>query len=103
LRSLAFDAAAIDGPVVLVGHSQGGAVITQAPGLMALNDVDPSVDNEHFKAQRSQGIALGRLATTDEVADAALFLASGLSSFTTGAACPSTAATTRSNTARKAS
>lgn len=38
LRSLAFDAAAvgaavsaIDGPVVLVGHSYGGAVITQAP------------------------------------------------------------------------
>ncbi len=37
LRSLAFDAAAIaamvtaiDGPVVLVGHSYGGAVITQA-------------------------------------------------------------------------
>jgi pimeloyl-ACP methyl ester carboxylesterase len=37
LRSLAFDAAAIaahvdaiDGPVILVGHSYGGAVITQA-------------------------------------------------------------------------
>ncbi len=37
LRSLAYDAAAIstrvaaiDGPVVLVGHSYGGAVITQA-------------------------------------------------------------------------
>src|ERR1700759_2024650 len=37
LRSLAFDAAAIravvqaiDGPVLLVGHSYGGAVITQA-------------------------------------------------------------------------
>src|SRR5467141_3009687 len=30
LRSLAFDAAAIAGLVVLVGHSYGGAVITQA-------------------------------------------------------------------------
>jgi pimeloyl-ACP methyl ester carboxylesterase len=42
LRSLAFDAAAvaahvgaIDGPVVLVGHSYGGAVITQASADLA--------------------------------------------------------------------
>src|SRR5258708_4305228 len=41
LRSLAFDAAAIaahvgaiDGPVVLVGHSYGGAVITQASAAL---------------------------------------------------------------------
>ena len=46
------------------------------------------LDAEQFKTQRSQGIPLGRLATTDEVANAALFLASGLSSFTTGAALP---------------
>src|ERR1700722_11797667 len=42
LRSLAFDAAAIaslvtaiDGPVVLVGHSYGGAVISQASAALA--------------------------------------------------------------------
>ena len=42
LRSLAFDAAAladfvaaIDGPVLLVGHSYGGAVITQASATLA--------------------------------------------------------------------
>jgi NAD(P)-dependent dehydrogenase (short-subunit alcohol dehydrogenase family) len=61
---------------------------TETPGLMALNDAGPSVDDEQFKMQRSQGIPLGRLATTDEVANAVLFLASGLSSFTTGAALP---------------
>ena len=58
---------------------------TETPGLMALNDADPSLNDEEFKTQRSQGIPLGRLATTDEVANAVLFLASGLSSFTTGA------------------
>ena len=61
---------------------------TETPGLMALNDADPSLNDEEFKTQRSQGIPLGRLATTDEVANAVLFLASGLSSFTTGAALP---------------
>jgi NAD(P)-dependent dehydrogenase (short-subunit alcohol dehydrogenase family) len=55
---------------------------------MALNDADFSVDDEQFKTQRSQGVPLGRLATTDEVANAVLFLASSLSSFTTGAALP---------------
>jgi NAD(P)-dependent dehydrogenase (short-subunit alcohol dehydrogenase family) len=59
---------------------------TETPGLMALYDADPSVKNEEFKTERSQGIPLGRLATTDEVANAVLFLASGLSSLTTGAA-----------------
>jgi NAD(P)-dependent dehydrogenase (short-subunit alcohol dehydrogenase family) len=61
---------------------------TETPGLMALYDADHPLDVEQFKAQRSEGIPLGRLATTDEVANAALFLASGLSSFTTGAALP---------------
>lgn len=61
---------------------------TDTPGLMALNDAGLSLDDEQFKAQRSQGIPLGRLATADDVADAVLFLASGLSSFTTGAALP---------------
>jgi len=55
---------------------------------MARNDAGPSVDDEQFKTQRSQGIPLGPLATSDEVANAVLFLASGLSSFTTGAALP---------------
>jgi|1186.fasta_scaffold484301_2 NAD(P)-dependent dehydrogenase (short-subunit alcohol dehydrogenase family) len=59
---------------------------TETTGLMALNDADSSLDDDQFKAQRSQGIPLGRLATTDEVANAVLFLASGLRSFTTGAA-----------------
>ena len=39
---------------------------TETPGLMALNDADPSLDDEQFKAQRSQGIPLGRLASTEE-------------------------------------
>jgi NAD(P)-dependent dehydrogenase (short-subunit alcohol dehydrogenase family) len=56
---------------------------TETPGLMGTAD-----DAAQFKAQRSQGIPLGRLATPDEVANTVLFLASGLSSFTTGAAVP---------------
>ncbi|HZN83944.1 MAG TPA: SDR family oxidoreductase [Mycobacterium sp.] len=56
--------------------------------LNSLNDADSTLDDDQFKAQRSQGIPLGRLATTDEVADAVVLLASGLSSFTTGAALP---------------
>ena len=56
---------------------------TETPGLMAAGD-----GSEQFKSQRSQGIPLGRLATSDEVANTVLFLASGLSSFTTGAAVP---------------
>jgi NAD(P)-dependent dehydrogenase (short-subunit alcohol dehydrogenase family) len=61
---------------------------TETPGLMALADADPAIDAEQFKAHRRQGIPLGRLPTTDEVVDAMLFLASSLSSFTTGAALP---------------
>jgi NAD(P)-dependent dehydrogenase (short-subunit alcohol dehydrogenase family) len=56
---------------------------TETPGLMEKAD-----DAEQFKSQRSQGIPLGRLATSEEVANTVLFLASSLSSFTTGAAVP---------------
>jgi NAD(P)-dependent dehydrogenase (short-subunit alcohol dehydrogenase family) len=41
-----------------------------------------------FKAQRGQDISLGRLGRPREVADTVVFLASALSSFTTGAALP---------------
>jgi NAD(P)-dependent dehydrogenase (short-subunit alcohol dehydrogenase family) len=61
---------------------------TATPGLMALNDADSSINDKEFKTQRSQDIPLGRLVTTDEVANAVLFLASGLSSFTIGASLP---------------
>jgi NAD(P)-dependent dehydrogenase (short-subunit alcohol dehydrogenase family) len=56
---------------------------TETPGLMTFAD-----NAEQFKSQRSQGIPLGRLATPEEVANTVLFLASSLSSFTTGAAVP---------------
>ena len=45
-------------------------------------------DIEEFKARRAVGIPMGRLALPGEVANAVLFLASNLSSFTTGAAIP---------------
>jgi NAD(P)-dependent dehydrogenase (short-subunit alcohol dehydrogenase family) len=61
---------------------------TDTPGLTALADMNPAIDATEFKAQRSQGIPLGRLARTCEVANAVVFLPSDLSSFTTGAALP---------------
>jgi NAD(P)-dependent dehydrogenase (short-subunit alcohol dehydrogenase family) len=61
---------------------------TDTPGLTALSDATSAQSIKQFKDQRSQGIPLGRLAHVDEVANAVLFLASNLSSFTTGAAIP---------------
>ena len=43
---------------------------------------------QRIKVHLGQGIPLGRVAQPDEVANAALFLASELSSFTTGSAIP---------------
>ena len=58
----------------------------------AVSRISPPIPDtesvEQFKMARSQGIPLGRLAQTDEVANAVVFLASDLSSFTTGSALP---------------
>jgi NAD(P)-dependent dehydrogenase (short-subunit alcohol dehydrogenase family) len=53
-----------------------------------LSESGPAVDATEFKDQRSQGIPLGRLARTRGGADAVVFLASDLSSFTTGVVLP---------------
>src|ERR1700754_3268903 len=58
----------------------GGAPL----GSITQEQADLSLDNGQFNAHRSQGIPLGGLPSTDQVAVPALFLASDLSSFTTG-------------------
>jgi NAD(P)-dependent dehydrogenase (short-subunit alcohol dehydrogenase family) len=61
---------------------------TDTPGLTRLAQDISSDSVEQFKNERVQGIPLGRIVRTEEVANAVLFLASDLSSFTTGAALP---------------
>ncbi|MET0699640.1 MAG: SDR family oxidoreductase [Mycobacterium sp.] len=51
-------------------------------------EVAPGADVEQFKTQRGSTVPLGRLAHAVEVANTVVFLASDLSSFTTGAALP---------------
>ena len=67
-----------------------GAGATETPGINALAGMlnpDPNAAEDFENYQRSI-VPLARYATVQEVANAALFLASDLSSFTTGAEVP---------------
>ena len=60
---------------------------TATPGIDALAEqTSPGTPIEEFRAGRVSGIPLGRFAEPTEIANAAVFLVSDLSSFTTGAA-----------------
>jgi NAD(P)-dependent dehydrogenase (short-subunit alcohol dehydrogenase family) len=62
---------------------------TATPGIDNLaRQSNPDVSLEEFRANRSSGIPLGRLADPAEIASAVLFLAGDLSSYITGAALP---------------
>jgi NAD(P)-dependent dehydrogenase (short-subunit alcohol dehydrogenase family) len=58
---------------------------TATPGSDNLaGQTNPNVAVDQFRADRVAGIPLGRFADPDEIASAAVFLASDLSSFSTG-------------------
>src|ERR1700693_674402 len=61
---------------------------TDAPGPNELVDNAVAESMEQKKTLRGQEIPFGRLAQADEVANAVVFLASDLSTFTTGTALP---------------
>jgi NAD(P)-dependent dehydrogenase (short-subunit alcohol dehydrogenase family) len=61
---------------------------TDTPMLTALPGDASATRTEQFKRSRSEQIPMKRLARPEEVANAVFFLASDLSSFTTGAAIP---------------
>jgi Enoyl-(Acyl carrier protein) reductase len=76
---------------------------TETPGINTLAGTlnpGPNAAGDFENYQRSI-VPLARYATAEEVANAALSLASDLSSFTTGAEIPSTAASTRSPAASR--
>jgi NAD(P)-dependent dehydrogenase (short-subunit alcohol dehydrogenase family) len=60
-----------------------GPTVTPGSDNLA-GQTNPNVDVEQFRADRVAGIPLGRFGESDEIARAAVFLASDLSSFSTG-------------------
>jgi NAD(P)-dependent dehydrogenase (short-subunit alcohol dehydrogenase family) len=60
-----------------------GSTATPGSDNLAVQ-TDPGVSVADFRANRTAAIPLGRFAKADEIANAAVFLASDLSSFTTG-------------------
>jgi NAD(P)-dependent dehydrogenase (short-subunit alcohol dehydrogenase family) len=67
---------------------------TTTPGLVGLAGED-AVAQQEFLSKIASQVPLGRVAGPDEIANAALFLASNESSFVTGSNCSQTAARRR--------